>query len=66
MTRTKEELSEFNRKINMYKTSEASFEVKKEAIDRLTAEFYGVDMRNDTILKDIDAGAADIDDIGGN
>lgn len=57
--KTQEELNEYNRKMNIYKTSEASHQVKTEAMAKLKSEFFGVDMRNESIHRDIEAGAAE-------
>lgn len=48
------------------KTSDVlTIEEKKANIEILETKINGVNSRNDAILKDIAAGAADIDDIGG-
>lgn len=56
---------EFNSKMDMAKASDATLEVKEAYIKKLEAEYSGSNdkLRDQAILADIEAGAADIDDI---
>lgn len=58
---------EFKKKLDSYKASDASVDVKQKAIAKLEAEYYGTSANPEVyskIVKDIREGAADISDIG--
>lgn len=59
MTRT-----EYNKKLDSYKRSDAPVDVKQAAIDKLNEEYYGMNSdKQKKLLDDIKEGAADISDI---
>jgi len=60
--------NEFDEKMNIYKTSSASFEQIENAIrelNRLNPQYSKTEKRDEKILREIKEGEADISDIGG-
>lgn len=61
--------SEYDEKVNAYKLSDASIEVRENAMNelsRLNPDYSKAEKKNGKLMKEILSCQADIDDIGGH